>query len=301
MATGGEPSPLPGIKFGERVLTSNDLFKLRGCRSLIIIGGGVIGVEIAAVMRTFGVDVTIIERGDRLIAREDEEVSGVVAKSLMRDGVNVIVDSKTEEIVDGKVKMDGKTLEADKIFVAVGRRPVVAEGADKLGVAFDGKKIVTDAHMKTNVPHIYAIGDVAGAMLAHVASHEGIVAAENIMGRESAIDRSATPYSIFSIPEVSTVGVREGKEGKFPFVACPKAVCMGDTVGFVKVWVKDGRIVGSTIVGPRASDLITEATLAIRMKISAEDVVNTMHPHPTLPEAFMEAVRAALDGSIHLP
>lgn len=323
LATGARPIELPGFAFdGKDVWSAReavDLPELPG--HLVVIGGGVIGLELGTVYAKLGSRLTVVEALPSILTGVDAEAVRLVQKGLKERGAEVIVGAKAREagrkgkVLTVKVEVEGKerVLECDKVLVAVGFRPnTEGLGLDEVGVRLSPKGFVeVDERYQTSVPGIHAIGDLTGPpFLAHKASKEGEIAAEVIAGRKSARDWVAMPGAIFTEPEVGTVGMGEeearkaGYEplvGKFYFSALGRAVAIDHTDGFVKV-VGDKaskQLLGVTIAGPEASDLIAEAALALEMGANLEDVALTVHAHPTLPEAFMEACKAALGEAIH--
>jgi dihydrolipoamide dehydrogenase len=323
LATGARPIELPGFAFdGKDVWSAReavDLPELPG--HLVVIGGGVIGLELGTVYAKLGSRLTVVEALPSILTGVDAEAVRLVQKGLKERGAEVIVGAKAKEVgrkgkvLTVKVEVEGKerVLECDKVLVAVGFRPnTEGLGLDEVGVRLSPKGFVeVDERYQTSVPGIHAIGDLTGPpFLAHKASKEGEIAAEVIAGRKSARDWVAMPGAIFTEPEVGTVGMGEeearkaGYEplvGKFYFSALGRAVAIDHTDGFVKV-VGDKaskQLLGVTIAGPEASDLIAEAALALEMGANLEDVALTVHAHPTLPEAFMEACKAALGEAIH--
>jgi dihydrolipoamide dehydrogenase len=327
IATGSHPVQLPGLEHdGNLILGSREALELEEVPGrLLVVGGGITGLEIATMYNKLGSEVTVVEMMDRLMPGYpgiDDEMVRVVARSLKRLGVKYHTGSKVKALErrrDGLVVSvntpDGVVdYPTDKVLVSVGRRPTT-EGLDlaRAGVALDGKGFIkVDRSMRTNVAGIYAIGDVAGVpFLAHKASYEGKVAAEAIAGLPAEADYVAIPSAVFTDPEVAYVGLtgEEAKEkghrtvtGKFPFAALGRALTMDEPDGFVRV-VADAEsrlILGVQAVGAYASDLISEAALALEMGATVEDLALTIHPHPTLPEAIMEAAEAALGKSVHI-
>ena len=321
IATGSRPVELPSFEFdGHFVITTTEALSLTEIPgNFVIIGGGVSGLELGTAYARFGSHVTVIEMLDQLLPGVDGELVRVVERNLRRLGVETHVRARAKWVRDGKVTAelaDGKEIEvpADKVMVAVGRRA----NSDQIGLEATGIKtdeagfIQVNAQMQTNVLGIYAVGDVVGMpMLAHKASKQGIVAAEVISGLACAADFKAMPSGIWTEPEIATVGLTEkeakskGYEpivGKFPFTALGRAVAVGETDGFVKVVAdkESEQILGVQIVGADATDLISEAALAIEMGATLEDVSLTVHPHPTLPESLMEAAEAAKGKAIHI-
>jgi len=321
IATGSRYFDLPAFKFnGTTIISSTEALSLKQVpKHLAVIGGGVSGLEMGTMYAQLGCEVIVIEMLDQLLPGTDIDLVRVVERSLRRLGIEYHVKSKANSYRDGKVYAtleDGRegTFEAEKVLVTVGRRP----NSDGIGLETTG--VQTDSHgfiqvnkkMQTNVPGVYAIGDVVGPpMLAHKASKEGIVAAEVIGGMNSEADFHVIPGVIFTDPEIATAGLTESQAkengydpivGKFPFTALGRAVLGGETEGFSKI-VADktsNLVLGVHIVGPEASDLISEAALAIEMGATLEDIGFTVHPHPTLPESLMEAAEAAKGKAIHI-
>jgi len=329
IATGSRPIELPAFPFdGRRILSSTDALALTELpEHLLVIGGGYIGLELGTVYAKLGSRVTVVEMMDQILPGSDPDLVQVVARKLRRLGVEVHLRTRAEGFEDdGRVarvrltreaaggKEETFTVEADRVLVSVGRRPNSESlGLDRAGVQVDERGFIpVDEQMRTNVPHIFAIGDVVGgAMLAHAASHEGIVAAEVIAGEPAAFEPAAIPAVIFTDPEIASVGLTEAQAevqgyevlvGRFPFAASGRALTTGESEGFVKV-VADAAshvVLGVHIVGAGASDLISEGVLAVEMAARLEDLALTIHPHPTLPEAIMEAAEAALGRAIHV-
>jgi dihydrolipoamide dehydrogenase len=287
----------------------------------VVIGGGYIGIEIGTLYAKLGAKVTVVEALPAILSGNDPEIVQVVSRKLKKLGVEVMTGAKAKSWSekDGRASLvldvDGKdvTLDADKVLVAVGRRPNwEGLGLEEVGVKVEKGFITVDKRMRTNVPGVYAIGDVAGQpMLAHKASREAEVVAEVIAGHKAEFDVRCIPAVIFSDPEVSSAGLtadeakqrgREVKVGKFPFVALGRAIANADTDGFVKVVIDAGtkEVLGIHVVGNGASDVIAEAALAIEMGALADDLSLTIHAHPTLPEAIMEAAKASLGEAIHI-
>lgn len=324
IATGSRSVELAGIEFdGEMVLSSRHALKLKKApERFLIIGGGYIGLELGTVYAKLGSRVTVIEMMSQLLPGNDLELVRVVERKLKQLGVEVYLNAKAKALVKGKdgaqviIDSQGKEmkLEADKVLVSVGRRPNhQGLSLEKAGVELDSKGFIKiDGNLRTTNPNVYAIGDVAGPpLLAHKATHEGIVAAEIIASLPSAPDWHAVPAVIFTDPEIATVGLteKEAQEqgykpivGKFPFAALGRALTTGETDGFVKIIADEStqQILGVHIVGPEASNLISEAALAIEMGATLEDIALTIHPHPTLPESLMEAAEAAMGKAIHI-
>lgn len=277
--------------------------------SVVVIGGGYIGLEFAQIFHALGAEVTVIEMLNRLVASEDADVSAELTGSLTSQGIRIITGAEVQRI-DGSpggkavaFTVDGqkKTLRAATVLMAVGRRPNIDSlGLKDIGVAFDRNGIKVNDHMETSVDDVYAIGDaVGGLMMAHVATAEGSVAADNILGQREVIDYSAAPRCVYTNPEAAAVGLNEDEArqvhgqievSRFPFHSSSKARILGG-FGFVKVIAekKYGRIIGVHMVGPKVTELITEAALAMNLECTFEELAHTIHPHPTLSEALMEA------------
>jgi dihydrolipoamide dehydrogenase len=324
VATGAQMIQIPGFEpDGGVVITAREAVSLQNAPgSMIIIGGGYIGLELGMVYQKLGTKITIVELMDRILPGTDPDLVRVVQKRLEKDGADLYVKSKATKLErsGGKAKVtietDGKqqAIEADKVLVAVGFKPnSKGIGLEEVGVELDDRgHIVVDDQMRTNVPSIFAIGDVSGMpYLAHKATREGEIAAEVIAGRKSARDYRSMPAVVFTDPEIATVGLtemqaksqgREVKIGKFPFSALGRAMAVSETDGFIKVIIdpQDNQLLGVGIVGPEASDLISESALALEMCAFAEDVALTIHPHPTLGEGVMEAFKSALGEAIHI-
>ncbi|MCR4316882.1 MAG: dihydrolipoyl dehydrogenase [Planctomycetes bacterium] len=323
IATGGRPRAIPEAPFnGTTIITSKEAMTLKKLpKSIAIIGGGAIGVEFAYVFNTLGVDVTQIEMLDHLLPASDEDASKALERVFKKKGVKLKLGYKVAKVEDRKtsvkVTIEGKKkeeIEADLALVAIGVQANVENlGLEKLGVELHRGFIKVDECLRTNVKGVYAIGDVAGRqLLAHKASQEGIKAAHHICGVESdPINYDAIPACTYSNPQVATVGASEAdarkksKEvlvGKFPFSASGMAVAAGDTEGFVKVVAdgKYGEVLGASIVGPEATELIAEFVTAMRSELTLHEIDGTVHAHPTLSEASMEASAAALSKVIHI-
>ena len=323
LATGSRPTllPVPGLD-DPGVLDSKRALSLESLpETMLIIGGGAIGVEFATLFSACGVQVTLVELLPRLLPLMDADLGAEVERGLTKADVRVHTASKVSHIErrDGKyvVLLESESRETkvdtDKILVAVGRRPNVEDlGLDSAGVATAKTGIDVDEHMRTSAPNIYAAGDVTGSiLLAHVGSKEGIVAVENALGCECVMNYATVPSCVFAHPEVASVGLSEEqaqqhsqnlKVGRFPFRASGKALAQGETEGFVKV-IADGeygQILGVHIVGPHASDLIQEGALALTLEATLDELDATVHPHPTLSEAVAEAALAAQDRALHI-
>jgi dihydrolipoamide dehydrogenase len=323
IATGSRSVQLPGLEFdGKLVIGSREALELTSAPpKLLIVGGGAIGLEFASTYQKLGSAITIVEIMDQLMPGSDPEVVRVAQRKLEAKGATVYLKSKVTEVLkrDGVVKVEVETpggrltVEVDKVLVSVGRKPRTNKmNLQGIGVNTDaGGFIITDRRMRTNVEGIYAIGDVRGPpLLAHKASKEGIVAAECVAGMPSEVNWTVIPESVFCDPEIASVGLTEAKaveagynvkKSRFQFGALGRALSAGEGEGFVKVVSKadDGLVLGVQIVGPDASNLISEVTLAIEMGATVEDIARAIHPHPTLPEAIMEAAESAAGKPIH--
>ncbi len=324
VATGATPIAIPGLTTdGKTVITAREAVSLTEVpKTMVVIGGGVIGLELGMVYQKLGTKIIVVELAEQLLPGVDIDIVKVVEKALVKAGGEVLLKAKAAGLtVKGStatvtVEQDGKKrdIECDKVLVAVGFKPNSANlGLEKVGVKLDQRgHITTNEKLQSNVPSIYAIGDVSGApYLAHKASKEGEIAAEVIAGHNAIRDWRAMPAAIFTEPEVATVGMSEKqckdagravKIGKFPFSVSGRAMAVSATDGFVKVIAdeKTHEVLGVGIVGPEASDLISEAALAIEMAAFTEDVALTVHPHPTLGESVMEAFKHALGEAIHI-
>jgi len=323
IATGTHPIQIPGVEFdGSVVISSREALELRGAPGdFLIIGGGAIGLEFACMYQKLGSRITIVELMEQLLPGGDPEVVRVVQRKLEERGAKVYLKSKVSSVSKGGTKAtveietpQGRvSVGADKVLLSVGRAPRVEDlNLSGLGVGTDQRGyVVTDKRMMTSVSGIYAIGDVRGPpLLAHKASKEGIVAAECIAGLPSAADWTVIPETIFTDPEVASAGLTadraaqagfQAKSVRFPFAALGRALTAGETEGFVKVvYLPDsGSVLGVQIVGSEASNMISEVALAIEMGATIEDIAQTIHPHPTFPEALMEAAESAAGRPIH--
>jgi dihydrolipoamide dehydrogenase len=318
IATGSYPICLQGYEFGENILSTNSILELKDLpKSITIIGGGYSGCEFASILNALGCKVSLIEAEDHLLPFQIKEIGNAVEKYMTLDGINVMTKSRVEKIIDNIAFVNGgEKLVAEKILICIGRRPNINPNElNNIGIKFDQQQgICVDKKMRTNIHNVYAIGDVTGIYeLAHVASKQGEVAAENIMvgtkdddgddnnNGDHNIDYRALPVCIFTHPEVAFVGDLHGGSGEFPLAASAKANCLGDTRGFMKVFEKEGKLVGTYIIAPHAGEIIGEAALAIKMNLSLKDIFYTIHAHPTLPESFAEAIRDINSEAIHLP
>lgn len=305
IATGSYPTCLDGYHFNDNVLSTTSVLELQNLpKSIIVVGGGYSGCEFAAILNTFGCKVTIVEAEKTLLPTLPNELGNTIEKYMRIDGIDVITDSTVDRISNGCAIINGKEIEADKLLVCIGRKPnLVEDQLNQIGVSFNRRGIIVNEKMQTNLNNVYAIGDVTGMYeLAHVASKQGEVAAENIMGIESIMDYRSVPVCVFTYPEIAFVGQLSGEKiGVFPLTASAKASCLGESRGFVKVYAQGGIIVGVLIMAPHAGEMIGEAALAVRLNMKIEDVQETIHAHPTLPESFLEAVRDINNIAIHLP
>jgi len=324
IATGGQARAIPGIEIdGERVLTYREAIVLRELpASAIVVGAGPIGMEFAHIWRSYGAEVTVVEMLPHALPLEDEEISNEVERAFKRRKVRLLTSTRVqglETTADGvRVSVadeEGEqVLEAERALVAIGVRPNSENlGLEQIGVQMERGNILVDASLRTNMPGIYAIGDVTGKLaLAHVASAQGIVAAETIAGVETIeLDYEAMPRCTYCHPQVASFGITEAqatqrgyeiKVGKFPFLASGKALGLGDYSGFVKI-VADavsGEILGGHLVGPEVTELLPELVLARDWELTPEEIARTVHAHPTLSEALMEAAHEVFGEAIHI-
>lgn len=324
IATGSVPIDLPFLRFDERRVLSNAgaLSLTEVPRHLVVIGGGVIGLELGSVWRRLGATVTVVEMMPTILPGLDEEVVREADRVFRRQGLDIRASTKlTSATVEPhrvtlRIERDGATeqLDADYVLVAVGRRPaLLGVDAAVLGIARGPQgQIAVDDQMRTSVPHVFAIGDVVGGkLLAHKAEEEGVVAAEVIAGKSSRMHYESMPNVIYTWPEIASVGITEGEAkasgrpytvGKFPFSANGRARTMGESTGFVKL-IADARtdeLLGCHLLGPNASELVTEVVLAFEYRGTAEDLGMTVHAHPTLSETTKEAALAVLGRSLHI-
>ncbi len=322
IATGSRPAPIPVFPFdGKRILSSDNAINPDIIpQSLLIIGAGVIGCEFAFIYNEFGADVTIVEVMPSAVSTEDEEISLILERELKKHKIKLLTNTSVEK-VDIKQNglsvalSDGKSIEAEKILVSIGR----VFNSENIGLEEIGVKkgqrgeIIVDNRMQTNIEGIYAIGDVVGgSMLAHLASREGIVAAENVMGWNKKINYNVIPAAIFTNPEIASVGLREKqavekgfkyKVGRFQFRALGRAHAAGEIAGLFKIITDEGtdNIIGAHIIGSHASELVHELALAMEKGLTAKDIANTIHAHPTFAEGIMEAAKDVHDSAIHIP
>jgi len=325
IATGSEPSTLPGVEVDEKVVvTSTGALELPKIpKRMVVIGAGVIGLEMGSVYARLGTEVTVVEYLDEITPGMDGEVSKQFQRILKKQGLNFVLgaavqgvkSTKTKATVSYKLKKDDTeaTIDADVVLVATGRRAFTnGLGLDEAGVeTSDRGQVKIDAHWRTNVKNIYAIGDVVeGPMLAHKAEDEGMAVAETLAGQAGHVNYDVIPGVIYTSPEVANVGLSEEqlkdagrayKVGKFPFLANGRAKANFVTEGFVKILAdaQTDRILGCHVIGPSAGDLIHEVCVAMEFGASAEDLARTCHAHPTFSEAMREAALACGDGAIH--
>lgn len=324
VSTGSRPRTLPGLEIdGHYVLTSDEALSMEELpQSMIIVGGGVIGIEWASMLSDFGVDVTVIEYANRIIPTEDVEISKEMQRLMKKKGVKIITGAKVlpETLVkdngvkiSADIKGENKEFQAEKLLVSVGRQAnVEGIGLENTDIQLEKGVIVTNEYFQTKESHIYAIGDVIGGLqLAHVASHEGIVAVEHIARQNpSPINYDHISRCIYSTPEVASVGITEEqaiekghsvKVGKFSFKAIGKALVFGESDGFVKIVAdKDTNdLLGVHMIGPHVTDMISEAGLAMVLDATPWEIAHTIHPHPTLSEAIGEAALAVDGHAIH--
>ncbi|MFM1650951.1 dihydrolipoyl dehydrogenase [Brevibacillus sp. B_LB10_24] len=323
IATGSRPIELPAFPFGKRVLSSTEAINLAEVpKSLVVIGGGYIGVELGSMYARFGTKVTILEGGDRILPGFEAEMTRWVERKLKKTNVEIhtkalaqgMEETESGVVVKAEVKGEAKTFEAEYVLVTVGRRP----NTDELGVRDIGMKLTdkglieVDKQGQTSIPNVYAIGDIVeGPALAHKAFYEAKVAAEAIAGHPAEVDYKAIPAVVFSDPEIASVGLSESDakaqgldiiSGRFPFAANGRALSVNAGEGFIKL-IADKEthvLLGAQIVGPGASDLVAEMGLAIEMGAVLEDIELTIHAHPTLAEVTVEAAEMTLGRPIHV-
>jgi dihydrolipoamide dehydrogenase len=326
VATGSTPRSLPGIEIDHQaILSSDSILEIAEVpKSLLVIGSGAVGVEFASMFARFGSKTTVVEILPRIVPLEDEEISKELAASFKRQGIAVYVDTRVERVTKngGGVEVIARsaggskteTFRAEKILLAVGRKPLSENiGLEALGVETDRGYIKVDPNMRTNVPNVYAIGDVVPTpWLAHVASAEGVVAVEHMAkGETRPLNYDQVPGCTYCAPEVASIGLSESAArerghdvavGKFPFSAVGKARIVNETAGFVKIVAdkKYDEVLGVHIIGPKATELIAEAGAALKLEATSEELVRTIHAHPTLAEAIHEAAEAVSGHAIHI-
>jgi dihydrolipoamide dehydrogenase len=318
LAHGSEPVMFPPFNQIEGIWTSNEVFQMKEApESILIIGGGVIGLEFSNFFASLGKKVYLVELFDHILPYEDEDVAKEIKKTLKKKGVEVLEKHKVSDVqisengYISKIENDDKIkeIETEKVLLAVGRKPVIPEDVKNLGVEIE-KGVKTDLKMRTNIDNVYAIGDIRSQiMLAHVASFEGITAAHNIAGQEKEMDYSAVPSIIFSTPEVASTGVKEKDVdpekviiSKFPVSANGRARTMEEKDGFAKVIAdkESGKVIGFSIVSPSATDMIMEGVLAVKHGLTIEQLADSIHPHPTLTETLLGAIEGAEGMAIHI-
>ncbi|HEX9696837.1 MAG TPA: dihydrolipoyl dehydrogenase [Actinomycetota bacterium] len=322
IATGSKPKMIPGLEAGDRIITSDEALLMDHVpQSAVILGAGAIGVEFASLWASFGCAVTLVEMLPSLVPLEDPDAGKELARAFRKRGIASMVGAKLEEAKAGadgvtcRVSVDGKTetIEADVLLVAVGRGPVTdGAGLESIGVATDRGFVVVDEYCRTNVEHVYAVGDVIPTLqLAHVSFAEGMLAAEHIAGREvRPLDYDAMPRATYCDPEISSVGLTEpqARERGFDvetksvgFGHIGKAAILNKTAGFCKIVAEKagGRILGVHMVGPHVTDLLAEAMLAYGWEATAADIAPFIHPHPTLSEVFGETALALVGRPLH--
>jgi len=320
IATGSSAKSISPFDFTkEGILDNVKILSLKELpSSILIVGAGVIGCEFANIFSTLGSKVTLIEVLPKILSTEDEDISKIIHKNFSKKGINVYLNTVAHslDIKDNKYVCNlnnGESLTVDKTLVAIGRSPNTDNiGIENSGIVTDKGFVKVDSHLRTNIPSIYAIGDVIGGyLLAHVASKEGKVAAENIAGKEIEMDYKVIPWAIFTSPEIGTVGLNEKQAvernlkvrvGIFPFMNSGKAHISAETEGFVKI-VSDessGEILGAQVIGPRASDLIHEVVVAMKGEMTVEELSKSVYSHPTLSEAIMEAAEDCFGLATHI-
>lgn len=319
----GAGDSMPAITGLEEAIKSGKVINSKGAlelkeipKDLIIIGGGVISIEFATLFNALGSNVTIIQRSDRILSAVEPEMATTLEKHLKREGINILTSTTLESITEDEVtilhKGESKKFKGDKYLVSLGVKPDLAQMSN-LDLEIDSKGFIkTDEKMETSIKGVYAIGDLNGKFaLAHVASAEGIVAAENIMGVESRLNYNIVPSAVYTFPELASVGMTEEEArskghdvtiSKFPLAANGKALAEGETLGFVKIIAdnKYGEILGTHIMAPNATDMIAEAVVAMQLEGTVYDIAKAIHPHPTLSEIMAEAAFGAIDKPIHI-
>lgn len=323
IASGSVPAtvPIEGLDSPD-VMDSDKVLEMKSLpASAVIIGGGVIGVEFAQYLNTMGCKVTIVEMMPNLIFGVDKEIAELLQKLIVKSGVKVvtsaavksIVHKSNENTVTYTVAGKNETVTVEKVILTVGRRPDFSLlNIDKIGIKTEKGAIVVNEYMETNMPNIYAVGDVIGGiMLAHLATAEGECAVQNALGHRHAMNYKAVPACIYTTPEIASVGLTEEKAreshdvqvGRFPMRGVGKALVVNEVDGLVKIVAdkKYGEVLGVHIIGPHATDMIAEAVLGMNMEMTVEELAHTIHPHPTISEAVMEAALTLCGGAIHMP
>ena len=319
LANGSQPVILPMFPYdGDKIITSDEALNLKDIpKSLLIVGGGVIGCEFGQFFRTLGTEVTIVEMFDQLLPLEDKDVAKQLQRQFKKDKIKVMTGVKIEkcEIVDNEVVAtlsNGKEVKSEKALLSIGRKPYLDNsGIEDIGIQLERGKVIVNENLETNVKGIYAIGDIINTpFLAHVASKEGLVAAQNaVCGNSKTVNYAAVPRCVYTEPEVAGVGKTEKElqengieynTGQFDFRALGKAQAIGHFQGFIKILAdKNDKIIGASIVGPHATDLLTELSLAVHLGLTVEEVGDVIHAHPTLSEGIMEALHDVHDECVH--
>ncbi len=319
LANGSQPVILPMFPYdGDTIITSDEALNLKEVpKSLLIVGGGVIGCEFGQFFKNLGTEVTIVEMVDQLLPLEDKDIAKQLQRQFKKDKIKVMTGIRIEkcEIIDNEViatLSNKKQVKAEKALLSIGRKPYLENsGVEDIGIELDRGKIVVNENLETNIEGIYAIGDLINTpFLAHVASKEGIIAAQNaVSGKSKTLNYKAVPRCVYTEPEVAGVGITEkelqekGIEyniGQFDFRALGKAQAIGQFQGFIKILSdKEDKIIGASIVGPHATDLLTELSLAVHLGLTVEQVGDVIHAHPTLSEGIMEALHDVHGECIH--
>ena len=320
LATGSETlvPPVFNIK-SDKVITSDEALELKKVpESIIIAGGGYVGCEWATIFNSLDCNVTIIEMLKNIVPTEDIQISRFLQTSLKKNGITILTNSRISEIKDNGSQIEallenGKTITADKMLLSLGRKLNTRNiGLEEIGLAFDGEKISVDEHLKTSIANIFAIGDITGKkLLAHVASAQGIIAAENAIGmNKKIIDYSLIPSCIYTYPEAASVGFTEEQikkqginyiKGRYPFTVNGKAHCIGDANGFIIIFAEkeDHKVLGIHIIGPKATEMISMGAFIVTNGLTAKEAIRTIMPHPTLSESLMEALALIEKECIH--
>lgn len=321
LATGAKEN-FPSIEELDSMVESGKVINSKGALSLkeipeelIVVGGGVIAVEFATLFNSIGSKVTLIQRSSRILSSTESEMAATLERQLKKSGINILTNTNLKSISNDGVLIEHKGKEklfkGDKYLVSLGLKPQL-KGLESLNLKLDSKGFVeTNERMETSVDGVYAIGDLNGKYaLAHVASHEGVIAAENIMGMKSKVDYNIVPQCIYTFPELASVGLTEEKAkekgydvivSKFPLSANGKALAEGENVGFIKIIAdkKYGEVLGTHIMASHATDMIAEAVMIMKLEGTVYDIKEGIHPHPTLSETMMEAAFGAIDKPIH--
>ena len=319
LANGSQPVILPMFPYdGETIITSDEALNLKEVpKSLLIVGGGVIGCEFGQFFKTLGTEVTIVEMFDQLLPLEDKDVAKQLQRQFKKDKIKVMTGIRIEkcEIVDDEVVAtlsNGKQVKAEKALLSIGRKPYLDNsGVEDIGITLERGKIVVNENLETNIEGVYAIGDLINTpFLAHVASKEGLIAAQNaLFGNSKTVNYKAVPRCVYTEPEVAGVGKTEKelqqqdityKVGQFDFRALGKAQAIGHFQGFIKILAdQEDKVIGASIVGPHATDLLTELSLAVHLGLTVEQVGDVIHAHPTLSEGIMEALHDVHGECVH--